>query len=93
MTDTRHAGRPPGPEPTSTITVRLPDSLNARLDRHLDLLEIQTGIKANRGTIARHALKVYLDAQDNAPAAPGHRTTRPGKARSYGAPADKKEVL
>ena len=72
------AGRPPGPEGTSIIALRLPDSLKARLDRHLDRLETQTGLKANRGTIARHALKLYLDQQDDAATGP----TRPAPGRN-----------
>jgi hypothetical protein len=64
ITEKRRAGRPKGPEATTTITIRLPESLRERLDRHLDRLETQTGIKANRGEIARHALQRFLDAQE-----------------------------
>jgi hypothetical protein len=73
MTGKRSAGRPKGPEPTTTITIRLPESLKERLDRHLDRLETQTGIKANRGAIARHALKRYLEEQDRATKTPRRR--------------------
>ena len=82
MTGKRSTGRPKGPEPTSTITLRLPDSLKARLDRHLDRLETQTGIKANRGTIARHALKRYLDEQERE--TPAQQRPRRGKATTQG---------
>ena len=40
------------------IFVRLP--LVAALDRYLDRLESQTGLKANRGMIARRALELFL---------------------------------
>lgn len=64
MTGTRPPGRPRGPEPTVSIAVRVPESLRDRLDRHLDRLETQTGLNATRAEICRHALKLYLDAQD-----------------------------
>jgi hypothetical protein len=79
ITGTRPPGRPRGPEPTVSIAVRVPESLKDRLDRHLDRLETQTGLKANRATICRHALQVYLDAQDQegqAPKAPKAPTRR-----------------
>ena len=85
MTGKRSTGRPKGPEPTSTITLRLPDSLKARLDRHLDRLETQTGIKANRGAITRHALKRYLDEQERETPAPQQRP-RCSKATRQGTP-------
>ncbi len=56
-------GRPKGPEETTTITIRIPVSLRERLDRHLDRLEVRHGIKANRASICRHTLKLYLDEQ------------------------------
>jgi hypothetical protein len=34
--------------------------LVAELDRYLDRLEGQTGLKANRGMIARRALELFL---------------------------------
>jgi len=40
--------------------VRLPLTLVAQLDRYLDRLEEQTGLKANRGMIARRALALFL---------------------------------
>ena len=39
------------------VNVRLPLTLVAELDRYLDRLEGQTGLKANRGMIARRALE------------------------------------
>ena len=52
-------------EPTGTMTIRLPQSLLARLDRHVDQLETRIGLKASRTAIARHALQRYLDAQED----------------------------
>jgi hypothetical protein len=53
------AGRPKG-EPSTIVNVRLPLILVAELDRYLDRLEGQTGLKANRGMIARRALALFL---------------------------------
>jgi len=55
----RPVGRPKG-EPSMIVNVRLPLTLLAQLDRHLDQLEWQTGLKANRGMIARRALELFL---------------------------------
>jgi hypothetical protein len=52
-------GRPKG-EPSTLVNVRLPLTLLAQLDRYLDQLEWQTGLKANRSTIARRALELFL---------------------------------
>jgi len=52
-------GRPKG-EPSTIVNVRLPLTLVAELDRYLDRLEVQTGLKANRGMIARRALELFL---------------------------------
>src|SRR5215813_1492317 len=52
-------GRPKG-APSTIVNVRLPLTLVAQLDRYLDRLERQTGLKANRGMIARRALKCFL---------------------------------
>jgi hypothetical protein len=46
--------------PSTIVNVRLPLSLVAALDRYLDRLENQTGLKANRGMIARRALELFL---------------------------------
>lgn len=54
------AGRPKGP-PSTIVNLRLPLDLLARLDRYLDHLEVRTGLKANRGMIARRALALFLD--------------------------------
>jgi hypothetical protein len=47
-------GRPKG-APSTIVNVRLPLTLVAQRDRYLDRLERQTGLKANRGMIARRA--------------------------------------
>jgi hypothetical protein len=52
-------GRPKG-EPSTIVNVRLPLTLVAQLDRYLDRLEWQTGLKANRGMITRRALELFL---------------------------------
>ena len=52
-------GRPKG-EPSTIVNVRLPLTLVAELDRYLDRLEGKTGLKANRGMIARRALELFL---------------------------------
>ena len=54
------AGRPPGPPPT-IVNLRIPVDLLAQLDRYIDQLEVQTGLKANRAMIARRALALFLE--------------------------------
>ena len=61
------AGRPKG-EPSTIVNVRLPLPLVAELDRYLDRLERQTGLKANRGMIARRALALFLASHASADA-------------------------
>ena len=61
------AGRPKG-EPSTIVNVRLPLTLVAELDRYLDQLESQTGLKANRGMIARRALELFLVSHASAEA-------------------------
>jgi hypothetical protein len=58
------AGRPKG-QPSTIVNVRLPLVLLARLDRYLDRLEGQTGLKANRGMITRRALELFLDTHES----------------------------
>ncbi len=55
----RRVGRPLG-EASTIVNIRLPLSLVAQLDHYLDRLEGQTGLKANRGMIARRALEIFL---------------------------------
>jgi hypothetical protein len=61
-------GRPKG-EPSTIVNVRLPLTLLAQLDRYLDQLEWQMGLKANRGMITRRALELFLASHtpENAP--------------------------
>ena len=59
------AGRPKG-VPATIVNVRLPLPLVAELDRYLDRLERQTGLKANRGMIARRALALFLASHASA---------------------------
>jgi hypothetical protein len=71
--DTVTAKKPvgcPKSAPSTIINVRLPLTLVAELDRYLDQLERQTGLKANRGMIARRALECFL-ASYVAKATPG----------------------
>ena len=63
-------GRPKG-APSTIVNVRLPLPLVAALDRYLDRLESQTGLKANRGMIARRALELFLTAHASAEATTG----------------------
>ena len=70
----RRVGRPPG-EASTIVNVRLPLSLVARLDRHLARLEQQTGLKANRGMMARRALELFLLSHEDA-ALPSARAGR-----------------
>src|SRR5262252_7036646 len=60
----RRVGRPPG-EASTIVNVRLPLSLVARLAHYLDRLEGQTGLKANRGMIARRALELFLATHED----------------------------
>ena len=59
ITPRKPAGRPPG-APSTIVNLRLPMDLLAQLDRYIDRLEIQAGLKANRGMIARRALAEFL---------------------------------
>jgi hypothetical protein len=63
----KSVGRPQG-EPSTMVNVRLPLTLVAQLDRYLDRLERQTGLKANRGMIARRALELFLASHASADA-------------------------
>jgi metal-responsive CopG/Arc/MetJ family transcriptional regulator len=60
----KKVGRPKSDIETEVIAVRIPVELGERLDRYLDRLEMQTGIKSNRNSIVRHALRLFLDAQE-----------------------------
>ena len=56
----KKAGRPKGP-PSTIVNLRIPLDLLAQLDRYIDRLEVQTGLKANRGMITRRALALFLE--------------------------------
>ena len=71
----RRVGRPPGAAST-IVNIRLPLSLVAQLDHYLDRLEGQTGLKANRGMIARRALELFLGTHQDE-ASPSGRAGRP----------------
>ena len=58
----KKAGRPQGP-PSTIVNLRIPLDLLAQLDRYIDRLEVQTGLKANRGMIARRALELFLETR------------------------------
>src|SRR5262252_9933482 len=59
VTAKKPVGRPKS-APSTIVNVRLPLTLVAALDRYLDQLEQQTGLKANRGMIARRAVELFL---------------------------------
>jgi hypothetical protein len=61
----KRVGRPKGPDST-IINMRIPLELLSRLDRYVDHLEEQTGLKANRGMIARRALALFLETHETA---------------------------
>jgi hypothetical protein len=69
VTTKKPVGRPKS-APSTIVNVRLPLTLVAQLDRYLDRLERQTGLKANRGMIARRTLECFL-ASHVAKATPG----------------------
>jgi hypothetical protein len=58
-TPPKKAGRPKG-APSPIVTLRIPLDLVAQLDHYIDRFEIQTGLKANRGMMARRALELFL---------------------------------
>jgi hypothetical protein len=58
----KKAGRPKG-APSTIVNLRIPLDLLAQLDRYIDQLESQTGLKANRGMIARRALELFLETR------------------------------
>ena len=61
-TPQKQAGRPQGP-PSTIVNLRIPLALLAELDRYIDRLETRTGLKANRGMIARRALELFLETR------------------------------
>ena len=67
VTTKKSVGRPKS-APSTIVNIRLPLTLVAELDRYLDRLERQTGLKANRGMIARRALELFLASHASAEA-------------------------
>lgn len=61
-TPQKKAGRPKH-APSTIVNLRIPLDLLAELDRSIDRLEVQTGLKANRGMIARRALALFLETR------------------------------
>ena len=61
-TPQKKAGRPQD-APSTIVNLRIPVDLLAQLDRYIDRLESQTGLKANRGMIARRALELFLETR------------------------------
>jgi hypothetical protein len=57
-------GRPKSAVETCVLAVRIPVALRDELDRYLDALETRLGLKANRNEIIRHALRLFLAAQE-----------------------------
>jgi hypothetical protein len=53
-------GRPSG-SPSTIVNLRISLDLLGRLDCYIVHLEEQTGLRANRGMIARRALEVFLE--------------------------------
>ncbi len=69
LTPQQKAGRPRG-APSTIVNLRMPVDLLAELDRYIDRLEGQTGLKANRGMIVRRALALFLETRASSPSAP-----------------------
>lgn len=61
-TPQKKAGRPKG-VPSTIVNLRISVDLLAQLDRYIDQLEDQTGLKANRAMIARRALALFLETR------------------------------
>jgi hypothetical protein len=59
-------GRPKRDEPTCVLAVRVPVALRDALERYLDALETRVGLKASRNEIIRHALRLFLETQQQA---------------------------
>ena len=63
------AGRPRG-APSTIVNLRMPVDLLAEVDRYIDRLESQTGLKANRAMIVRRAVALFLETRAADPRAP-----------------------
>jgi hypothetical protein len=69
LTPQKKVGRPRG-KPSTIVNLRIPIDLLAELDRYIDRLEGQTGLKANRGMIVRRAVALFLETRASGPIAP-----------------------
>jgi len=74
-TPQKKAGRPKGALST-IVNLRIPVDLLAQLDRYIDQLEVQTGLKANRGMIARRALALFLETHATGTSVRAHGDSR-----------------
>jgi hypothetical protein len=57
-------GRPKSEVETCVLAVRIPVALRDELDRYRDALETRLGLTAKRTAIIRHALRLFLKAQE-----------------------------
>ena len=57
-------GRPKSEGETCVLAVRIPVALRDQLDRDLAALETRLGLNAHRNEIIRHALRLFLAAQE-----------------------------
>jgi len=57
-------GRPKSEGETCVLAVRIPVALRDQLDRYLAALETRLGLNAHRNEIIRHALRLFLAAQE-----------------------------
>lgn len=69
-------GRPTG-EPTVAVALRIPQAMCDALDTYVQHLEAQTGLKASRTEICRHALRLFL--QERSAPDQANRPKRPRK--------------
>jgi hypothetical protein len=69
ITPQKKAGRPRG-APSTIVNLRIPVDLLAELDRYIDRLEGQTGLKANRAMIVRRALALFLETRASGTSTP-----------------------
>ena len=61
--------RMPRGVPSTIVNLRIPVDLLAALDRYIDRLEDQTGLKANRAMIVRRAVALFLETRASGPSA------------------------
>jgi hypothetical protein len=78
----KKTGRPKGEEPTVAIALRIPTSMCEQLDQYVEHLETETGLKASRTEVCRHALRLYLKEQSilSKPKASRQRTQKASRS-------------